>query len=331
MEDGAMEVDITTKKLIMTLKLVGSMQLMLIFIVQMEVLNQSLLVGVYQNGFFMIKPGLWSGPWYFEDFPMARKENCSYDEEEPEDPTPQKEPTANRVVGHGTNKSLKISIGKKKLHSDEMKEMATEIYSGFVINGVEYCRRHLMIYCHLCRVNGQTLHEKVDRERIQLHLRNGGDPRINDRAYRWKDYSSEKQLQQQLQRDMLIYKYGKNHAKTHPEHWEKLWKEWDDDQLKINNRFLKENDEFMKNEGASQCCYWGCKTPNGIENKKLLKCTGCGIVKYCCPEHQKLDWKWEHRGECTSSIPDYIKCDIEHDREKNLNGDYSTNRGSFFE
>jgi hypothetical protein len=28
------------------------------------------------NGFFMIKPGLWSGPWYFDQFPQARKENC---------------------------------------------------------------------------------------------------------------------------------------------------------------------------------------------------------------------------------------------------------------
>lgn len=27
------------------------------------------------NGFFMIKPGLWSGPWYFNQFPHARKEN----------------------------------------------------------------------------------------------------------------------------------------------------------------------------------------------------------------------------------------------------------------
>lgn len=29
------------------------------------------------NGFFMIKPGLWSGPWYFENFPEARRENSS--------------------------------------------------------------------------------------------------------------------------------------------------------------------------------------------------------------------------------------------------------------
>eukprot|EP00979_Chaetoceros_neogracilis_P001986 scaffold360_cov262-Chaetoceros_neogracile.AAC.3 len=28
------------------------------------------------NGFFMIEPGLWSGPWYFDQFPQARKENC---------------------------------------------------------------------------------------------------------------------------------------------------------------------------------------------------------------------------------------------------------------
>jgi hypothetical protein len=102
------------------------------------------------------------------------------------------------------------------------------------------------------------------------------------------------------------------------------------DERKINERFLSENDEFLKNEGADQCCYWACKTPNGREEQdlKLMTCTGCGIVKYCCKEHQKLDWKWEHKGECTLNLPEFLKQEIALDREKNLKGDYSENTGS---
>ena len=89
------------------------------------------------KGFFMIRPGLWSGPWYFEDFPEARKENCSEEDLK----ILQQEPTVQRVVENGTNKSLKMSIGIRKLHSSEMnserKDMARRICNAFVINGVQ--------------------------------------------------------------------------------------------------------------------------------------------------------------------------------------------------
>ena len=87
-------------------------------------------------------------------------------------------------------------------------------------------------------------------------------------------------------------------------------------------RFLAENDHVMKNQGASQCCYWACKTPNGCDGGKLLKCSACGIAKYCCKEHQQLDWKWEHKGECTASLPGWLKEEMEQDRLRNLKGDY---------
>ena len=279
------------------------------------------------NGFFMIRPGLWSGPWYFKDFPEARKENCS---EEDLKPT-QQEPTAQRVVENGTNKSLKMSIGMKKLHSAEMKDFARMICSGFVINGVQYCRRHLMIYCHLCKENNDTLRDEVNDERARLLLRPGGAPSINERADKWQEYICEKQLLLRLKGDNLRSQYGGD--TDDPEfldEWRKMMNGNKLDEREINERFLSENDEFLKNEGANQCCYWACKTPNGREEQEfqLMTCTGCGIVKYCCKEHQKLDWKWEHRGECTLNLPEFLKKEIALDREKNLKGDYSENTGS---
>mmetsp|Transcript_27241 Transcript_27241/g.31147 ORF Transcript_27241/g.31147 Transcript_27241/m.31147 type:complete len:344 (+) Transcript_27241:119-1150(+) len=280
------------------------------------------------NGFFMIRPGLWSGPWYFEEFPEARKENCSEEDLE----IVQEEPTVQRVVQDGINKSLKISIGIKKIHSPEMKDFARMLCNAFVINGVQYCRRHLMICCHLCEENNEHLRDEVDDERARLLLRPGGAPSINERADRWQECISEKQLLARLELDHLRLQYGVE-AKNHPEFNAKYREFMDEkklDQREFNDRFLSENDEFLKNEGANQCCYWACKTTNGRENQdfQLKTCAGCGIVKYCCKEHQKLDWKWEHRGECTSNLPEFLKHEIALDREKNLKGDYSENIGS---
>ncbi|GFH61089.1 hypothetical protein CTEN210_17565 [Chaetoceros tenuissimus] len=283
------------------------------------------------NGFFMIRPGLWSGPWYFEDFPEARKENCSEEDLE----IVQQEPAVQRVVENGTNKSLKMSIGIKKLHSSEMnsemKDMARTICNAFVINGVQYCRAHLMICCHLCEVNYDSLRDEVNDERARLLLRPGGAPSINEMADKWQECISEQLLLLQLETDDLRSQYGGD--TDHPEYlakWHEYMKAKKFDEREINNRFLSENNEFLKNKGANQCCYWACKTPNGREEQEfqLRKCTGCGIVKYCCKEHQKLDWKWEHRGECTSNIPEFVQKEITMDRIKNLVGDYSENTGS---
>jgi hypothetical protein len=108
----------------------------------------------------------------------------------------------------------------------------------------------------------------------------------------------------------------------HQQHWMAFMEESVAEERELNDKFLAETDEIMQNQGASQCCYWACKTPHGNDGRPLSRCTGCKIVKYCCKEHQALDWDWEHKAECTSVLPDWYKAELEADRERNLRGDY---------
>jgi hypothetical protein len=230
------------------------------------------------------------------------------------------EPTASRA---SNNKSLKMSIGKKKLHAMD-KKLAGSIYHYFNINGAQYCRPHLMVRCHLCEVDTSSIKETVDEERERLGLRESGDPRINQTALEWRDFISEKQLQMQLEGDLIRQMYGEDHLKTDPEKWQTHSDKWDKDERIINDKFLAIVAKTF-DDGTSQCCYWACEHPN-VE--KLLTCTGCDVVKYCSKEHQKLDWLWEHKGECTCQVPQYTKDDIERDRQNNLNGIYENTTGS---
>lgn len=55
----------------------------------------------------------------------------------------------------------------------------------------------------------------------------------------------------------------------------------------------------------SNCAYCG-DIPAGA---KLPACAKCKLVKYCCPEHQKLAWKW-HKHSCGKPLPtDALICD----------------------
>lgn len=243
--------------------------------------------------------------------------------------TARAEPTCHRVPqDDGSYKSLKMSIGKKKIHDKGPEGLSRMMYNTIMINGAQFCRRHLMFRCHLCQEDHTFLKVQGDDERRQLGLRSTGDPRLNERAEKWGDYVQGRQMQFQFQTEALITKYGKNHNVTHPEHWQKQVAEMTADERELNDRFLAENDDIMKNQGTSQCCYWACETPNGRKDQggrggtKLLKCSGCGIVKYCCKDHQLLDWKWEHKGECTTNVPTWLKEEYEQDRLNNLNGSY---------
>lgn len=233
------------------------------------------------------------------------------------------EPCAHRVIEANSNKSLKMSIGKKKIHADQF--LSRELYKMTIINGGQYCRRHLMIFCHVCEVNNQSLvgdGEEANEEREELGLRPVGDPRIHRRAEEWMGFIQGKQLQQTLECDIFRQMNGSDHLTTAPGQWDALMAKCKEDKKEINEKFLAEVDKTFE-EGASECCYWACKKPT-VE--KLLRCAGCGINKYCSKEHQRLDWLWEHKGECQSQLPQFIKDEIEQDRLKFKNGEYNIDR-----
>ena len=41
-----------------------------------------------------------------------------------------------------------------------------------------------------------------------------------------------------------------------------------------------------------------CSSFEGEDTPKMQKCAGCGVVRYCSPECQKVDWKAGHKAEC---------------------------------
>ena len=157
--------------------------------------------------------------------------------------------------------------------------------------------------------------EECDAERRELGLRCGGDPRLNARAEKWEAEISEAQLQGRLKGDLLRMRSG---GRPSPSEWSEMMKELKTKENALNKRFLADV-ETTFDEGASQCCYWACAKPGA---DKLYKCSGCGIAKYCSKEHQALDWKWEHKVECTKSVPQFFLDEIKSDRERHLNGDY---------
>jgi hypothetical protein len=223
-------------------------------------------------------------------------------------------PISGRVTqDDGTTKTLIMSIGREKLDGD--RDLARMIYQVLVLNGAQYCRPHLLIRCHLCARDGWSLKDEADEERRNLGLRPSGDKALDQRARKWSNRTKEAILENVLQRDLLIQRYGKNHAQTHPEHWQQLRQDMRTKERAINDEFLQDTPE------VSQCCYWACQQP---DNHKLLRCSGCGIAKYCCREHQTEDWKWEHKGEC--QVPEFILAEYADDRKRNLAGDYKTRK-----
>lgn len=235
-----------------------------------------------------------------------------------------REPVTHRVEQNdGSYKSFKMSVGKKKIQANGEGGLTRMFYCDFIINGVHYCHRHIMLKCHLCREDRIYLKQETDEERDFLGLRSGGDPELNERSERWSKLVDDENMKKTLQRDILIQKYGRNHAETHPQYWRQLMTEWKATEREINDKFLAETDDIIQKRGTSQCCYWACKTPAGKDNKPLRRCAGCKFVKYCCEEHQALDWKWEHNGECTSTLPEWFRRELEQDRERNLRGDYA--------
>lgn len=223
--------------------------------------------------------------------------------------TKKPEPSFNRIAKGGKSVTLKMSIGRKKLESD--KGLARMMYQVMLVNGAQYCRPHLLTRCHLCEVDHDSLNEEANEERRRLGLRPCGDAALNARAEKWGSLTKSKLMEQILQRDILVQTYGKNHAETHPEHWQNWAKNASETERAINDELLAEEIE------VSQCAYWACDAPNASD---LRTCTACGIVKYCCKDHQVKDWSWEHKGECR--IPAFLKQEYGEDRRRNIAGNY---------
>jgi hypothetical protein len=221
-------------------------------------------------------------------------------------------PEANRVVKDGKNQSLKLSMLTKIHGGDEV--LARVILDNFVINGAPYCYPHLQIYCHICEKNFESCHDDVNEERMRLGLRPGGDPVITHRAQEWSTYIQLKQLGMHEEIKLLALQYG---GQIPPHIWSHQNREMNITERDINQEFMQRVTQTLQ-EGASECCYWACQKPK----TKLFACAGCRIAKYCCKDHQQKDWKWEHRGECYSKLPQFLKEEVTDLRERNLQGDF---------
>jgi hypothetical protein len=228
---------------------------------------------------------------------------------------------------------LKNSVGKKKLHKDENRVLARICYQSFVINGVQYCRPHLLVKCSLCEEDNVSLQEECDAERQLLGLRQGGDPHLNARAERWHEEITDAQLYGTLKANQVRMMYSESYRKAHPREfaveWRNMMVELNTKEKDLHDRLLAEAARTVK-EGASECCYWACAEPSGAsadalaeeKSTKLFRCSGCGVAKYCSKEHQMMDWKWEHKMECSKSVPQFFLEEIEEDRRRHLRGDY---------
>lgn len=54
------------------------------------------------------------------------------------------------------------------------------------------------------------------------------------------------------------------------------------------------------------CCMPGCHVEDSAENP-LKQCAKCRTAKYCCAEHQKLDWK-QHKKTCRQISNGCARC-----------------------
>lgn len=230
------------------------------------------------------------------------------------------EPTANRTITpSGRSKTTRMHL-LKTLKQPGNETLASEMFASILINGAEYCRAHLLSRCHLCEKDyGGYSRECLEEERQELGLLPGGDRRVDRFNEKWGSRVEDAQFLNMLQLDIACMQHGPNHFQENPHllngHAQKLKAE----ERNINDSFFIELKE-LKEQGASQCCYWACDNPNFGE--KLFTCAGCKFNKYCCKEHQSLDWTWEHRAECAATVPKHVLAEIEAKMKRHLAGDY---------
>jgi hypothetical protein len=194
------------------------------------------------------------------------------------------EPQANRIWDDRKGRSTTM----KMLTKD--KELQKLLASQFTINGCLYCRSHLKASCHICEVDFESSNDDADAERRELGLRPVGDPALNAASDAFAQEVLGKRLEAQLTMEGLQQRAGGD-AEMQQRGFGGITQEMGDKESELNQRFLTL-------PACSQCAYWKCKTPAPAANDPLLKCGACKVVKYCCQEHQRADWTWEHKGEC---------------------------------
>ena len=199
-----------------------------------------------------------------------------------------------------------------------------ELYRTVSINGVEYCRAHLLLRCHLCELDFHDTQEAVEMEREDLELQPGGDARVDDFSAKWESKMEEYAFLLSLQRDMAGIQYGPRDLVEAAQEMTEQMKHRAVNERSLNDEFFADLKE-LRTKGASKCCYWACENHS---SNKLLVCTGCKFHKYCCKEHQALDWTWEHRAECTVNVPQCVLDDMAAEMERHLSGDYRPRQSS---
>ena len=162
------------------------------------------------------------------------------------------------------------------------RDLLVMAYEMVIINGCTYCRRHLKRSCHLCEVAYTHLNDEADAERRELGLRPVGDPGLDAVSDAFEQEVQGKHMRFRLLQEEL----GSTSFAQIPLH---IRNELDADQNELNSRYLRLPE-------CTHCAYWKCSNP--LPASPLLKCSSCKLVKYCCHDHQKLDWAWEHKGEC---------------------------------
>ena len=161
------------------------------------------------------------------------------------------------------------------LKSDLDGELVKMMYEQISINGGTYCRAHLRISCHICEVNFEHLHDSGNDNREELGLRPVGDAELDKMSEALTMEVSGAHIQLQAEQEP-----HKDSGGWKPGLMERMRKIETD----LNAKPLAQ---------CSQCAYFKCgKTGD------LKRCVNCKIVKYCSPDHQRLDWKWEHKAEC---------------------------------
>lgn len=127
-------------------------------------------------------------------------------------------------------------------------DMIDMFQANIVINGGNYCRKHLRISCHVCQVTYERLHEEENQNQKSLGLRNGDDGLDTVSIVLTRDVDSA----------ILDFK------NKHQQHRDENGNDFFDGELLKNARQNEENINSRSLAECSQCSYYkyGVKDKN---------------------------------------------------------------------